>query len=84
MSSVDLLTQAPKLDVPVYFFTGRYDYNTPFSLAEEYYDALEAPSKQMVWFENSSHMMNISDPDRYQDMLINKVLAETRPGVGSE
>jgi pimeloyl-ACP methyl ester carboxylesterase len=78
LASIDLIEQAPNLDVPVYFFVGRYDYNTPFSLTQAYHDLLEAPSKEMVWFENSAHFMNISDPDFYQDRLINKVLAETR------
>ena len=79
LSSVDFLTQATKLDVPVYFFTGRYDYNTPFQLVEQYIELLEAPHKEIVWFEESSHFMNVTDPDHFQDMLINKVLAETRP-----
>lgn len=77
MSGIDFFTQATSLEVPVYFFTGRYDYNTPFELTQQYFDVLDAPYKEMVWFENSSHFMNVSDPDHYQDMLINTVLAET-------
>lgn len=78
LGSIDFFADAHELDVPVYFFVGRHDYNTPFELTEEYYEWLEAPSKELVWFENSAHMMNLSDPEHYQDMLINKVLAETR------
>jgi pimeloyl-ACP methyl ester carboxylesterase len=78
LGKIDFLTQATKLDVPAYFFTGRYDYNTPFQLVEQYVELLDAPHKEIVWFEESSHFMNVTDPDHYQDMLINKVLAETR------
>lgn len=79
VGAIDFFTQAPKLDVPVYFFTGRHDYNAPFELAERYYETLEAPHKEMVWFENSGHFPNLAEADRYQTMLIEKVLAETLP-----
>lgn len=78
MAEYDFLTDALKFDVPVYFFAGRHDYNTPSVLAEKYMELLDAPHKEMVWFENSAHLMNASDPDHYQDMLINKVLKDTR------
>ncbi len=77
MATYDFRVDAPRLDVPVYFFTGRYDYNTPWELTEQYYEMLDAPYKEIVWFEDSAHMMNVSDPERYQDMLINKVLKDT-------
>lgn len=32
-----------KVEVPVYFCVGRYDYNTPFELIEKYYYQLVAP-----------------------------------------
>ncbi|NKC01272.1 MAG: alpha/beta fold hydrolase [Pseudomonadales bacterium] len=74
MVAIDFRKDAINLKVPVYFFTGRHDYNTPFELTEEYYEVLSAPHKEIIWFENSSHMMNISDPEFYQQMLIEKVL----------
>lgn len=77
LGAIDFFTQAPKLDVPVYFFTGRHDYNTPFELAERYYEMLEAPHKEIVWFENSGHFPNMAESERYQTMLIEKVLAAT-------
>lgn len=77
---VNLFEEAPKIEVPVYFFVGRYDYNTPFELAERYYERLEAPrGKQLIWFENSAHMIPFEEPEKYCDMLI-KVLRETRDG----
>lgn len=78
MATYDFLTDALEFEVPVYFFAGRHDYNTPSELAEKYLEMLDAPHKEMVWFENSAHLMNASDPDHYQDMLINKVLKDTQ------
>lgn len=77
LGQVDFFTEAPELDVPVYFFTGRHDYQTPFEITQKYCKGLKAPHKEMIWFENSAHLMNLSDPDHYQKMLIERVL---RPG----
>jgi pimeloyl-ACP methyl ester carboxylesterase len=74
MVGFDSRLDVPELQVPAYFFTGRYDYNTPSELTQEYFDVLKAPHKEMVWFEDSAHFMNVSDSTRYQSVLIDKVL----------
>lgn len=82
--NVNFIRDIPRLDVPVYFFTGRHDYTTPFELVEEFHDSLEAPHNEIVWFEDSAHMPNLEEPEHYQDMLIQKVLPETfRKQTGS-
>lgn len=80
LQDLDLMREIPRLDVPVYFFTGRHDYNTPFELVERYFEILEAPHKEIVWFENSAHMPNIEEPDLFQDTIIRNVLPDTQPG----
>ena len=83
IQKIDFIHDVPRLDVPVYFFTGRHDYNTPFELVEEFSENLEAPHNEIVWFEDSAHMPNLEEPDRYQDILIQKVLPETIRAQGS-
>jgi pimeloyl-ACP methyl ester carboxylesterase len=78
MKDIDFFTQARKLDVPVYFLEGRYDYNAPTEIVERYVAALDAPHKEIVWFESSGHMMNVSEPEYFQEVLIDKVLAQTQ------
>lgn len=63
--------------VPVYFFTGRYDYQTPFELMERYFKIIKAPYKEIIWFENSGHFPNLDEPELYQEILINKILKHT-------
>ena len=46
LEDLDFTTQAAELEVPVYFFAGRYDVNAMASLAERYYDVLDAPDKE--------------------------------------
>ncbi len=74
LADVDFIRDAPRLEVPVYFFVGRHDYNTPFELVERYFAVLEAPHKEIVWFEDSAHSPNLEEPERFQEMLIRKVL----------
>ncbi|MDP6038548.1 MAG: alpha/beta hydrolase, partial [Candidatus Latescibacteria bacterium] len=38
-----------EFEVPVFFFLGRHDYNTPSLLAAEYLKRLQAPLKEVVW-----------------------------------
>lgn len=73
-----LFRQVPRIDVPVYFLIGKYDYNTPFELVEHYYQQLDAPcGKQLIWFEDSAHLIPYEKPEKFCDVLVNKVLKET-------
>jgi pimeloyl-ACP methyl ester carboxylesterase len=53
-----------KLDCPILIFAGRYDYTTPTAPVVTWYDALRAPKKKLVWFENSAHMMSVEEPGK--------------------
>lgn len=69
----DLLKQAPRLDVPVFFFLGRHDHTATASaaMAERYFEALDAPrGKRLIWFENSGHWPHLEEPERFQNELI--------------
>jgi pimeloyl-ACP methyl ester carboxylesterase len=57
-------------DVPVFFFLGRYDYNTPSQLAAGYLDRLRCPLKELVWFENSAHFPFFEEPDRFHTEMV--------------
>jgi pimeloyl-ACP methyl ester carboxylesterase len=66
----NLLQEISELCVPVFFFTGRYDYTTPFVLVEQFYARLSAPYKKLIWFEHSAHMPHMEEPDKFQRELI--------------
>ena len=65
-----------KLDVPVYFLIGRHDVNAPVKLVEEYLAVLEAPHKEIVWFEHSGHTPWVTEADEFVRVLAEKVLKE--------
>jgi pimeloyl-ACP methyl ester carboxylesterase len=71
---VDLLTGMPRLEVPVFLFAGRHDYNTPFALVEPWASRLQAPHVELVWFEGAGHLIPIEAPEEFQTRLLEKLL----------
>lgn len=65
----DLRKEYGKLDVPIYFLLGRHDLNAPLSLAEDYYKKLEAPIKEIIWFEHSGHNPWINEQERFAEVV---------------
>lgn len=45
MLTIDFFSSITSLSIPVYFCSGRYDYQTPYALVQEYCDVIEAPIK---------------------------------------
>jgi proline iminopeptidase len=77
LMDIHLVQQVPSVRVPVYFCVGRSDYQTPFVLVENYFQQLEAPHKELIWFEKSGHSPNYEEPNRFQSVMVNKVLKHT-------
>jgi pimeloyl-ACP methyl ester carboxylesterase len=63
--SGELMDAVTQVKIPVYFFTGRYDYCDPFSLTEEYFSRIDAPEKHMVWFDDSAHFPFYEEPETF-------------------
>lgn len=71
---VDLPVSVPELRIPVFFVEGRNDHEAPAELAEQYFAALAAPSKELIWFEDSAHLPNAEERDRFTRFMAEKVL----------
>ncbi len=55
----------------VYFFLGRHDKVVTTEVAQQYFDALDAPrGKQIIWFEQSGHWPHFEEPLKYQEQLL--------------
>ena len=74
---VDFRQQATHLEVPVYFFIGRYDINAPTILTEQYFELLDAPHKEIVWFEHSGHTPWVSESGLFVQRMADTVVAQT-------
>lgn len=58
-----------KLEIPIYFFGGVYDYTCCYTLQKEYYDYIEAPDKEFYSFENSAHSPLFEESDKAMEIL---------------
>ena len=76
-SSINFIESLPEIKCPVYFFIGRKDYQTNFKIVEDYYNKVQAPKKQIFWFERTGHPIPSSQPTMLQSIIIDKVLSET-------
>ena len=69
LAALDLTRTLPRLDTPIVMAQGRHDQVAPPSAAERYAASLEAPHKQLVWFEHSAHMPHLEEPERFRQLL---------------
>ena len=67
--SGELMDAIPQVQIPVYFFTGRYDYTDPFILTEDYFSKIHAPEKRLIWFEQSAHFPFFEEPAAFAQQM---------------
>ena len=68
-----LRADVPGLKMPVFFLLGRLDMQVAAPVSAAYFDALEAPHKELIWFEESGHMVPFEDPERFNRVMIDTV-----------
>jgi pimeloyl-ACP methyl ester carboxylesterase len=73
VSKLNLVELVPVLRMPVVFFVGRRDHWVPAETSVAFFDALQAPSKQLVWFEHSGHEMFADEPEKFNRAMIELV-----------
>ena len=59
---------------PVIVYVGQHDYTTSHELAEQWFNHIQAPSKRLVSFADSAHMMMQEQPGRFLVHLVNDAL----------
>jgi len=73
--STDLTKKVTRLEIPVYFFHGEYDYTVSYPLAKSYFEQLDAPMKGFYTFAESAHSPLFEEPERMRDIMQGDVLA---------
>jgi len=71
-----ILDNVSTIRIPVYFFSGRFDYTDPTICTVRLFDNLAAPIKRMVWFEHSAHFVFFEEPEQFA-LAMKRVVAET-------
>ncbi len=75
------------LRCPVIEFVGAHDYTTPASLTIAWLKRLQAPSKRLVIFADSAHMMMQEEPGRFLVSLVEDALpyaSKSRDGAAAQ
>ncbi len=70
----DLFELVRSVKIPVFFFLGAHDYQVPFPVSVEYFEYLDAPSKEIVWFRESAHFPHMEETEKFHSLVIEKLL----------
>ena len=60
--------------VPIFFFTGSHDWQTPVLLSDKWFSEINSPHKELIHFEESSHCVVNEEPGKFLINFITKVL----------
>ncbi|WP_462248870.1 alpha/beta hydrolase [Ekhidna sp.] len=72
-SSVNYNESVPELNCPVYFFLSKNDLVANYHVSTQYVNNLVAPSKEVVWFSESTHEIPSQEPKKFSQELIKLV-----------
>ena len=71
LEDLDIVEEVRSIQVPIYFFEGKFDMANPTVIVEDFYNSLEDRKDiHLIIFENSAHFPMIEERDKYQDLLI--------------
>jgi pimeloyl-ACP methyl ester carboxylesterase len=73
LTGYDFIHECNTFAMPYYIFQGRHDSTTPSALVEEFYAAIDAPAKDLVWFEDSGHSF-AGEMEKFKRLLREKLL----------
>ena len=74
VSHLNLIELVPALQMPVFFFLGCKDHFVPPETSVAYFNALTAPSKKLLWFEDSGHEPFVDEPDMFNTAMRNQLV----------
>lgn len=77
LQDIDFRRDVPVLDVPVFVVEGAYESPGRSDLAVEWFEALDAPEKELVVFANSGHTPHLDEPSAFHQFMTGTVLART-------
>lgn len=73
----DFSREIDRIEIPVYFFCGEYDFTVNSDLSKAYFKKLQAPLKGFYTFSNSAHSPLFEEPEKFRKILREDVLNGT-------
>ncbi|MEP6632253.1 MAG: alpha/beta hydrolase [Lapillicoccus sp.] len=77
LQNLDLRRDATRLRVPVYLVEGRFEAPGRLGPATQWFSLLDAPAKHLVTFDTSGHRALFEQPELFQQLMTDTVLAQT-------
>lgn len=72
---VDLRETHTEFSIPIYILHGRHDVNAPTYLVDDYFELINAPEKELIYFEASGHNPWITESELFQETVL-EILGE--------
>ncbi|MBE6050122.1 MAG: alpha/beta fold hydrolase [Clostridium sp.] len=72
--NVNLNEMDKEFKVPIYFFQGRNDEINSASLVTNYFNSINAPNKNLVWFEDSGNEPWVTESNKFTKEVISKFI----------
>ena len=69
IQDIDFRSDVTELEVPVYLVKGGHEARGRAVLADEWFDLLDAPTKERIVFEDSGHRPSFEEPGRYAELM---------------
>ena len=79
IEDIDVAEEIRSIEVPIYFFEGKFDMANPTVIVEDFYNSLEDREDiHLVIFEGSAHLPMIEEREKYEDLLVSVALKESQ------
>jgi len=69
LQDIDFRRDVPRLEIPVYMVVGAHEARGRAVLADEWFEMLQAPSKERIVFEHSGHRPSFEEPARFAELM---------------
>lgn len=69
MFSSNLYLESRSYQVPVFYILGADDFQAPHTIAERYFNTIEAPVKKLFTIKNAAHFMMLDQPKGFAQIL---------------
>jgi hypothetical protein len=79
---VDLPALGLDFAVPIFFFEGTADQQTPIEIAEQYYEQIRTPHKEFVRFAGGHHFIALNMADEFLKELLGQFQSSREPRWG--
>ncbi|WP_253701232.1 alpha/beta fold hydrolase [Bacillus sp. FJAT-29814] len=73
LRDLDIRDVIHNVEVPVTIIMGRHDLTVPHAPTQEFFDQLQAPSKEWLTFESSAHSPNYEELEKFTQIVVSKL-----------